>query len=709
MSADLFAEFNDLADNPPPPPAQAHPSPFHAQPQLQSQPPPQAAPKDPFDFFNAVGHASPATTQPVQAAQPWPTFQSQPVSTSPWGNVSAPSAPAAPSKPPVVMEEDDDGWGDFEVAEPKVPAPAPAPIHAPAVVAGPSISSSISWQSPTQHAAPASSISPSISWQSPAQYATPAPSISPSIAWQSPAQATTPAPSISPSIAWQSPAPVPVPQPTTSQELPARTRVVRASTLDLMSNNLVDTSGLPQQPSGPSWGQRSTQQFDQQPAHEAKLHSRMKPRIKVGPTDPNVLFDAEDFELQVPEGDEDEDDDDEFGDFETVPPPPPPKPAPSKPAPSKPTPVKTYPPPPSMDLLSLDDPVPPPPQPAKGKPPPSQLLGTLAFGSAAINYPQAPRSPSYQDRNPFPELAIKTPTGPAPEEDGPKSASPVTAWPTLDSAVEVKPEKYKDEDEGWGAWDDFPANDSKNDGKRADVDSAAPPESWDWDAVDNVQPSKPKISGDAPPPTNVPPPSVILSVFPELLNTGDALFKPISGQNASIKQRILSDPKAVDFLEAYVLLATTAARVIAGRKQRWHRDKILAKSMSISAAGSKGMKLAGVDKTQSAREDREAADVAAVWRGQVGRLRSAVAAAKAAGKVPTLRVPEISETIPVHTAKLVPTAPKACIICGLKREERVAKVDIEVEDSFGEWWADHWGHKACKNFWIEHEQMLRQR
>ncbi|KAJ3502922.1 hypothetical protein NM208_g16619 [Fusarium decemcellulare] len=33
---------------------------------------------------------------------------------------------------------------------------------------------------------------------------------------------------------------------------------------------------------------------------------------------------------------------------------------------------------------------------------------------------------------------------------------------------------------------------------------------------------------------------------------------------------------------------------------------------------------------------------------------------------------------------MVPTAPKACIICGLKREERVAKVDYEVEDSFGE-------------------------
>ncbi|KAH7162582.1 hypothetical protein B0J13DRAFT_536410 [Dactylonectria estremocensis] len=695
MSADLFAEFNDLSR-----------SPSAAPPATQPQPQPPSAPKDPFDFFNTTSHAGPVTNQPVCASQPWPAFQSQPASTSPWGAPSVPSAPSAPalsSKPPAAIEEEDDGWGDFEVAEPTVPSQAP--VQAAAVTASPNISPPISWHSPAHSGAPASIISPSIAWQSPAQNAAPPSSISPSISWQSPAQIATPGPSISPSISWQRHIPAetqaPAPQPAPAQAPPPRTRVVRASTLDLMSNNLVDTSSMSREAAETSRAQRPLQQLSQQVPHDAKPRSRMKPKLKEGPTDPNVLFDAEDFELQIPEDDEDDDDDDEFGDFETVAPARPPP----KAAPPKPTPVKVSPPPSSMDLLSLDDTISHPPQPTKAKSPPSQLLGTLAFGSTAANYPQPPKSPSYQDRNPFPELAIKTPTGPAPKDVELQSATPITAWPTLDNAVEAKPESYKDDDEGWGAWDDFPANDSK----KANADPTPPPVSWGWDAVDNVQPAKPRISDDAPPPTNVPPPSVILSVFPDLLNTSDALFKPMSGQNASIKQRILSDPKAVEFLEAYVLLATTAARVIAGRKQRWHRDKILAKSMSISAAGSKGMKLAGVDKTQSVREDREAADVAAVWRSQVGRLRSAVAAAKAAGKASTLRVPEISETIPVHTAKSVPTAPKACIICGLKREERVAKVDIEVEDSFGEWWADHWGHKTCKNFWIEHEQMLRQR
>ena len=120
------------------------------------------------------------------------------------------------------------------------------------------------------------------------------------------------------------------------------------------------------------------------------------------------------------------------------------------------------------------------------------------------------------------------------------------------------------------------------------------------------------------------------------------------------------------------------------------------------------MKLAGVDKTQSVREDREAADVVAVWRDRVGRLRSAVAAANSAGRA-GLKVPELNETMQVQTAKLAPTGLKACIICGLKREERVSKVDLDIEDSFGEWWVEHWGHRACKNFWTEHEQKLRQR
>lgn len=446
---------------------------------------------------------------------------------------------------------------------------------------------------------------------------------------------------------------------------------MRASTLDIVTNSLFDMnslentgsklSGVPESPLPPQEAQR--------------------PKLKQ-PADPSVLFDAQEFELEGGEGEDDDDfdDDDDFGDFETV------APAPSKsahaaaPAPA-PAPARQQAAPPlTMDLLSLDDP--PAPEQAPSRPKHAhKTSGPLSFGATTIAKSQGTSRVSK-----------------ASTASNKSKASKATATVAAD-------------DGEWAAWDDFESAAAPGKKEAAKPAPSQGTDSWDWAAVDTPKPSQTpsqKARDDQPPPINVPPPSVLLSAFPILFSTGNSLFKPVAGQSAPIKQRILSDPKAVDFLHGYILIATTAARIIAGRKHRWHRDKILAKSMSISAAGSKGMKLAGVDKTQSVREDREAADVAAAWREHVGRLRSAVAAANSSGKT-SLKVPEIGENMSVSTAKFVPTAPKPCVICGLKREERVVKVDFEVEDSFGEWWVDHWGHRACKNFWLEHEETLRQR
>ncbi|KAL3964463.1 hypothetical protein ACCO45_001467 [Purpureocillium lilacinum] len=395
------------------------------------------------------------------------------------------------------------------------------------------------------------------------------------------------------------------------------------------------------------------------------------------------------------EGDAKDGDGDDFGDFETsTQPPPQPRPPPV------PTSAISA----SMDLLGLDDLPQSNTTGATHKQPPSKSPGPLSFGASTSTRTTAPKSPSFQDRNPFPDLTVKTSSAArARSNDQPDSA--VTPWPTAGRAASKAPAaKSKEDDDEWAAWDDMPAP-SPDAGNG--VHSSDLADNWQWGADEATGPSSVAQNDSTPPPINVPPPSVILSAFPDLFRSGDSLFKPI-GQSTKIKQEVLSNPRAVQFLQGYVALGATAARVMAGRKHRWHRDKILAKSMSISAAGSKGMKLAGIDKTQSAREDREAADVVAAWREHVGRLRSAVATANSSGKA-SLKVPELSETMQVQTAKVVPTAPKPCIICGLKREERVTKVDFDVEDSFGEWWVEHWGHRACKNFWVEHEQRLRQR
>ncbi|EFQ28455.1 hypothetical protein CGRA01v4_07377 [Colletotrichum graminicola] len=727
MSADLL-DLDSFYQSPPPQQQQTGGHQSQLQ-QKQQQRPQQATASstDLFDFASFTTNGPAAAVSPAQQTQPWPNFETQQPngagsgSNGGWGDLGSLSSgltSAAITQRPkqtqqaVVVDDDDDGWGDFEVAEP----------------------------TPTQQ-----------SFVLPPQT----------------------------NKARSSP--------------PPRNRIARASTFDLISNNLINVVDMPRasglspipSPGLPSPDHRpapspglSWQQLDRQsspglawqaqstqppgspgfpfqassakpqpgPGFSGQMHGSQRNPIPepAKQSDPNVLFDAEDFELQGGNDDEEEDDD-EFGDFETVQ-------TPFPGANTSPTldsrsaqqqPPQASHPPPSMDLLSLDDDPIPVYQPPSKKP----QLASLNLIAPTLPYPQAPKSPSFQERNPFPGLGLATPTSagfqqPEKTEGDPDSPTPLTAWPSFGQTSPKKPstgaakksstttslqKPQKEEEEDWPDFEDFP------DDEPSAVDSANPPESWDWDAVDGVKPAvssavttkkpapKSKVKpnseasearDDAPPPINIPPPSVLLSIFPQLLDLANSsLFKPTGQMAAPIRKRILSDPGTVSFLRAYLLLATVAARVIAGRKLRWHRDKFLAQGMAISAAGAKGMKLAGIDKAQAAREDRETADVVGVWREHVGRLRSAVAAANSTVKIPRdqLRVPEINETMPVSTAKVVPTAPKPCVICGLKRDERVSRVDFDVEDSFGEWWVEHWGHRACKNFWVEHERQLRQR
>ncbi|KAI1464663.1 uncharacterized protein F4812DRAFT_149741 [Daldinia caldariorum] len=621
MSADLFAAFEDASDRS-----------SKGQQQKTSVQASSFA-SDPFSFgLGNVTNSSYNTRQNASSiSQQWSNGSTQ------WGrqlqNTQRPSGPntwlnaplqSSQSNTKIEEDDDEDGWGDFEVAENSNQPPAPS-------VASTSLSG-----------------------------------------------ATTKEP--------QNPALL-------------RTRVVRASTMDLITNNLLDLSNL-----SISQGKTAQSSSAQAAAKRVELPTpktvSLGTQKKVTNPNPNVLFDADDFGGEQHEGENDED----FGEFETVV-----------------SPAQEVP-----DLLSMDSSTTPK---TNTKPRAANMLSPLNLTNP-VSYPQAPRSPSFQERNPFPGLAVATPTIDKHFTNDPKT-SPVTAWPSLNAQKSAGSEGFGDD---WGAFDDFPDEEAKSNTKTNSdwdwdsIESAqlkpptthAPPptapkpqnSSWDWDPIDIKTEQQTTEPNNDLPPTNVPPPSVLLSLFPELLaQANTSLYKPISGQPFSIKNRILSDPKTIEFLKGYLALATVLARVIAGRKLRWHRDKLLSQKMSISAAGSKGMKLAGVDKAQAAREDREAADVVANWKEQIGRLRSAVAAANSSikNKTEQLKIPEISESMHIQNEKMVPTAPKACVVCGLKRNERIPKVDYEVEDSFGEWWVDHWGHLACKRFWLQHENTLRQR
>ncbi|KAK6400700.1 hypothetical protein LTR95_019276, partial [Oleoguttula sp. CCFEE 5521] len=116
-----------------------------------------------------------------------------------------------------------------------------------------------------------------------------------------------------------------------------------------------------------------------------------------------------------------------------------------------------------------------------------------------------------------------------------------------------------------------------------------------------------------------------------------------------------------------------------------------------------------------AKEEREVLDVLRLWNAQARRLRSAVTAVNASasgnGKLPA--VPEIAEAMPIKTLKSAEggfTAALTCALCGLKREERVTKLDEGIEDSFGEWWVNGAGmHVTCWRFWEEMKGKLKER
>jgi hypothetical protein len=103
------------------------------------------------------------------------------------------------------------------------------------------------------------------------------------------------------------------------------------------------------------------------------------------------------------------------------------------------------------------------------------------------------------------------------------------------------------------------------------------------------------------------------------------------------------------------------------------------------------MKLTGIDKSENMKEEREVSDVVRAWKEQVGRLRHVVAAANQAKAGSLGSVPDVQETMAVRRLKQAEggiPARQPCMLCGLKRDERVAAADVAVDDSFGEWWVE---------------------
>ena len=210
-------------------------------------------------------------------------------------------------------------------------------------------------------------------------------------------------------------------------------------------------------------------------------------------------------------------------------------------------------------------------------------------------------------------------------------------------------------------------------------------------------------------PKYVPPPSVLISQFivliQELPNRVEAAmqyWKTNGGDTAAVELA----------LRKCIAALGVAARIIAGRKSRWVRDTSLAQSMRIGQAqGAKprGMNLTGVDKVEVQRENSQVAEFVRVWRQRLGAIRVALAHVKTHASDKPLLLPEISEGMLIGSSKSstpVMNDRTSCCLCGLKREERVLKVDVDIWDTSGEWWSNLWGHTDCRVFWEEHGDFL---
>lgn len=338
---------------------------------------------------------------------------------------------------------------------------------------------------------------------------------------------------------------------------------------------------------------------------------------------------------------------------------------------------------------------------------------------------------------------MNEPTGNSPPKTGPEQVFPISLANTHFGAEGTKGRPIKngvlltpDEGEDWG---DFVINSSPLDLKstRANKNDITRTTKDEFLAsnlqFDNFPTLKARVNNapsptiavpkipvatptQEPPPSNVPPPSILLLVIvetfqPLLLEIKDIIT--LIGSSKETQSKL--DQESMREINHRISMARAAARIIAGRKLRWRRDNHLSQSMKIGPANSGragGMKLTGIDKMENRREDGEAEEAVRIWKRHTGTLRAAVATANSRQPDLNLVLPEIFETMPVRMAKpsegaLV--APKICFLCGLKREERIEKVDVKVQDSFGEWWIDHWGHVDCKTFWEEHKGSLSHR
>jgi hypothetical protein len=330
-----------------------------------------------------------------------------------------------------------------------------------------------------------------------------------------------------------------------------------------------------------------------------------------------------------------------------------------------------------LDSLSLDDPA-----------------------SAARQLPKPSSKRTFQASNPPPEPSWDDDSfgdwgdftdGPS-ANSAPKQPSPKKAQ---QPKKPTSPQPAWDDTEDWGDFTDGPSAapaPAKPTPKPTSRPSTTSPPSRSF--ISSTPTSTPTVR-----PTNIPPPSVLLELLVDLFNN-------LQKEAATAKRQTPETPETATKIHNTL---ETASRIIAGRTLRWKRDTILSQSMRIGPAGKPGgMKLSAVNKHEDVKEEQDAVDVLTLWRERAA-LFNAVIQAAGLRPIPPIPGPSALRVITAKPEQGGIKAGHACALCALKRDERVLKVDEDVQDSFGEWWTEHWGHTGCRVFWERNSGLLGQR
>ena len=113
-----------------------------------------------------------------------------------------------------------------------------------------------------------------------------------------------------------------------------------------------------------------------------------------------------------------------------------------------------------------------------------------------------------------------------------------------------------------------------------------------------------------------------------------------------------------------------------------------------------------IDKSEWLKEDREASDAIISWSQHAHVFNSTAVKANIRRPLMSLSTNATPRTIRQID---VLSSTYACALCGLRRDERLSAIDIDINDSFGEFWVEHWGHKDCLEFWDAYIDLLHQR